>query len=150
MIRHPIYRAVPLLVASLLLAACAGMAPKDPATRFKNSMDVLQQRADQRWEYLVTHEAAKAWQYLTPGYRATMPQDEYATMMNHRPVTWTGAKVEKVKCSAVDSCTVQMGISYKLPIPRTGGKEATATAHVAETWLLLDNQWYHLPDEAGG
>jgi len=86
------------------LAACGGVNPKNgpaasastsPAAKAQPaapnaepSTAVLEKRALERWNLLIAHKAEQAYDYLTPGTRATRQRDTYAQEMNNRPVHW--------------------------------------------------------------
>lgn len=135
-----------LAAACALLAACATPATKPSAAADNHS--VLAQRAQARWDALLAHKAETAWTYLTPGYRATVSQSQYASAMNHRPIQWKAAQVNKVECDRPDSCTVYMIITFTAPM--RGASNGTGFAPTREHWLQLKGQWYYLPAEDPG
>jgi len=110
----------------------------------KSSPDTLDKRSVERWNYLIAHQAEKAYDFLTPGYRSTQTRDEYAGAMNNRPVLWKQAVFEDKQCEG-DRCTVSVTIDYSMPIPGTAGKRSEAKSTQHETWLRVDGQWYYLP-----
>ena len=57
-----------------LAAAMTGCQKQDPAS-------VVQRRAAERWNLLVSHEPIKAYDYLSPGYRATHTLDQYVAFI---------------------------------------------------------------------
>ena len=76
-----------LPIALLLLAACASN-PSGRSSSGSDEHEVLMERAMERWNLLIAKDAAKAWTYLSPGYRSTHPQKTYADEMSQRPVRW--------------------------------------------------------------
>lgn len=121
-------------VATLLMAGCVDKS--DPNT--------LDKRSVERWNYLISHEAEKAYDYLTPGYRATQTREQYASAMNNRPITWKKATFEKKECDG-DHCKVDVTIEYSLPVQGASGKRSDASSAQHENWLRIDGQWYYLP-----
>ncbi|MGB8635883.1 MAG: hypothetical protein WCD66_14505 [Rhodanobacteraceae bacterium] len=149
MIQHPCIKWLPLVAASLLLAACAGTSTHKTSVMSANAgHDVLKQRAQQRWDDLINKHADKAYEYLTPGYRKTISKEQYASRMNNRPIRWKSAKVNKVECAQPDHCEVFMIVDYTMHTSGIG--ETEGFAPLKETWLQLRNQWYYLPREKGG
>ena len=149
MIQHPCTKWLPLVAASLLLGACAAPGTRNSASS-ADSHAVLKQRALQRWNDLINKHADKAYEYLTPGYRNTVSQEQYANAMENRPLTWKSARVNKLECEQPDNCTVYMIVDYSMHMPGAGVGDVKGFAPLKETWLRLRNQWYYLPREGGG
>jgi hypothetical protein len=121
------------LLALLLVAGCADNANPDNVDR----------RAVERWNYLIAHQAEKAYDYLTPGFRATQPREVYASAMNNRPVQWKSVKFNHKECDA-ERCKVAVDVNYQIKMPGTGAAtEAASTQN--ETWILVKGNWYILP-----
>jgi hypothetical protein len=108
--------------------------------------DDVEKRAVERWNYLIAHQADKAYDYLTPGTRATQTRENYAAAMNNRPVKWTAAKFNRKECDA-DRCKVYIDVSYSVAMPGGGaaGKPVGTTSTQSETWVHVDDGWYFLP-----
>lgn len=124
--------------ALLALAGCGAMVKKDLDT------SVIKQRAVQRWDYLIAHQAEKAYDYLSPGYRATKPRATYAEEMNSRGIHWSHVQFGSQTCDA-DTCHVHLVVDYTLKQSGPIGA-VTSKAFVVETWLKVDGQWYYLPE----
>jgi hypothetical protein len=118
----------------LVLAGCADKANPDNVDR----------RSVERWNYLIAHQAEKAYDYLTPGFRATQPRDAYASAMNTRPVQWKSVKFIGKECDA-DRCKVRLDVTYAIKMP-TSAAALTEASHIqTETWILVNGGWYFLP-----
>jgi hypothetical protein len=109
----------------------------------KASTDNVDRRVVERWNYLIAHQAEKAYDYLTPGARETQKRETYAAAMNSRPVQWKSVAFDKKDCDA-DRCKVLVNIGYSVRMP-TGGAPVEQTSSQAETWILTDGDWYFLP-----
>lgn len=120
---------------ALLVAGCVD----------KSNPNTLDQRSVERWNHLISHEAEKAYDYLTPGYRATQTREQYASAMNNRPIAWKKATFENKECDG-DRCKVAVSVEYSLPVPGAPGKTSSAKSTQSETWLRIDGQWYYLPN----
>ena len=110
----------------------------------KANPDNVDTRSVERWEHLVAHQAEKAYDYLSPGFRSTQTRENYANAMNARPVQWKGAQFNSKECDA-ERCTVQIDVTYSVVVPGTGGGPVEATRSQTETWLLVDGEWFFLP-----
>ena len=124
-------------IACGLLLALAGCVDKA-------NPDTVDTRSVERWNYLVAHQAEKAYDYLTPGFRTTQAREDYASAMNSRPVQWKEAKFKSKECDA-ERCKVELDVTYSILMPGTGGKPVEGTRVQGETWLLVDGEWFFLP-----
>lgn len=118
----------------LVLGGCADKASPDNVDR----------RAVERWNYLIEHKAEKAYDYLSPGFRATQDRDSYAASMNKRPVQWKEVKFNRKECDA-DRCKVDVDITYSVPLAALSGKSSAVSTVQSETWILVKGEWYYLP-----
>jgi len=125
------------VLALFALAGCATVKRDDTAQ--------LQERAEQRWNFLIAHQAEKAYDFLAPGFRATTTREGYAGAMNNRPVQWETAKFLDKTCQA-DSCTVHIQVSYKTMINLHGTRKVGSESPVEEHWIRESGHWYYLPN----
>lgn len=132
-------RALAFAAVLVLLAACSAGGTK------KDSTAEVEQRAIERWNFLIAHEAEKAWDYLTPGYRATITREDYAAAMNHRPVQWTSVNYVDRHCEA-DRCSVTLNVRYSLKMAGVGSPVESASPQT-ETWIRTRGTWYFLPSD---
>src|SRR5690349_24058732 len=106
---------------ALLLGGC-NLGNKDNAAE-------VDKRAIERWNYLIAHQAEKAYDYLSPGTRETQTRESYAAAMNTRPIKWTAVKFNRKECDA-DRCKVYIDVTYSLAMPGAGaiGKPIESTS----------------------
>ena len=126
------------LLAMLALAGCM-TAVKD------QDSSVIRARAVERWDLLIAHQAEKAWDYLSPGYRETKPREAYAKEMNARGVNWSKVSFNSQKCDA-DVCKVHLAVDYTVNLGGPIGKVASM-GPIVETWIKVKGQWYFLPEQ---
>ncbi len=125
-----------IAVVSLFVAGCG---KKDPA-------EIVRQRAVERWNLIAGQQLVKAYDYLSPGYRATHTLEQYIAFIATSRVRWKSATVDAVKCEE-DVCSAKLIVLSILPgavLQRPSDMEYTAP--VDEKWILSDGQWYFLPD----
>ena len=124
-----------LVVIVALLAGCN-----------KDSVDNVDTRAVERWNYLIAHQAEKAYDYLSPGTRDTQTRENYAAAMNNRPIKWTAAKFNRKECDA-DRCKVYIDVSYSVAMHgvAAAGKPIESTSTQSEIWVHVKDGWYFLP-----
>ena len=138
--------------AVLLLAAC-GAAPTRTAApgaaqgQAQGQDDsVLQKLAVERWNLLIAHQAEKAYDFLSPGTKATEPREKYASEMNNRPVHWKSVDYVGHKCDDPDACTVELRAAYTVAMTARVGKDVSAVTILWERWIRVDGRWYYLQD----
>lgn len=114
--------------------------------KFGNSVDSVDTRSVERWNYLIAHQAEKAYDYLTPGMRETQTRENYAASMNNRPVKWSSAKFNHKECDA-DRCKVYVDVSYSVAMPGAGGagRSVESSNTQIETWVRVEDEWFFLP-----
>jgi len=132
----------PLAAVSLLffLSACATTSSElEPE-------DLLQDRAQARWDALVARDFETAYEYLTPGYKQQQTVVNYAVSMSGRPVIWTSGNVREVVCENEQKCTVRTDVGYRIPGGPTGINNMRMSRVIDETWLKLAGEWWYSPD----
>ena len=134
-IRYALFSAA-ALVAMLGVAGC----------QKEDAASVVQRRALERWNLLITHQPVKAYDYLSPGYRATHTLDQYVAFIGTARLSWKAAKVDGQKCDA-ETCTVNLTIKSDIPGQLIKAPhDIEHEAPVIEHWIASDGQWYFLPD----
>ena len=124
-----------LMGSLLLLSACATTTPKAPD---------IEERATARWNTLLSGDIAGAYDYLSPGYRSSVPSIQYQRAMLLKRVQWTGAKYTKSECSET-TCNVMFLLSYRVAGALPGVKSYEGTQDIEETWIKSDGTWYLVP-----
>ena len=131
-------KSLAVLASTALLLSLVGCADKA-------NPDNVDRRSVERWNFLIAHQAEKAYDYLTPGFRTTQTRDVYATAMNSRPLQWKSVKFKRKECDA-DRCKVDVDVSYSLNMPGVTGKPVESNSIQSETWILVKGEWYFLPN----
>lgn len=145
MIQESVRAAVLVIASSFALAGCATTGAGDNAGKADSKgASVAQRRAVERWELLINRQAEKAYDYLSPGYRATKKREDYAAEMNSRPIGWSKVYPSTETCEKPDICTVNLAIEYQAQMPGVG-KSVTSIGYVTETWIKSKGKWWHLP-----
>jgi hypothetical protein len=141
-----------LSLASMIVALATACATQPREAAAPNAEIPVEERAVQRWQYLIDGKPDLAWDLLTPGVRSARSREKYAEEMSERAVRWTKVSYRDKECDTADSCTVRVDVEYRVVLPVVRVGEVTMPSMLTERWLRLDGQWYHLPDEydAGG
>ena len=135
-------RVATLLITGFLLAGCGSEATR-PDGKAENK--AVEKRAIERWEFLINRQAEKAYDYLSPGFRATKKREDYAKEMNNRPVHWTRVLPYRQSCDKPDVCVLDLQIDYATRMPGVG-TDVSSVGFVKETWLKTHGKWYLLPE----
>lgn len=130
-------------LAVLLTAACAGTggSRSDDA----DPMAALERRALERWQLMIERKPELAYDYLTPGYRATRTREVYAATPRNPALTINSASWSGADCPQPDSCEARLLLDYSFVAPQAG--KIPGIQEVTERWLRLDGTWYHLPTD---
>lgn len=107
----------------------------------------IERRVTDRWKLLVAGDAARAYTYLTPGYRQTETAAQYADWLKARQIKWTAGKYMDRQCDDASTCTVSVQIVAETKLPGIPGVQE-ASSVIEEKWLQFDGVWYHLPKNA--
>jgi hypothetical protein len=129
------------IAGATLLSGCATDATRADAPK---SDKVVERRAVERWDFLIARQAEKAYDYLSPGFRATKQRDEYAREMNNRPVRWSKVLPYRQVCDKPDVCVLDLQIDFEAKMPGVN-QDVSSTGFVKETWIRSGGKWYLLP-----
>ncbi len=144
-----------LIATALLVAGCASetkradIAPTagEAAAGKSAPSSEAERRAIERWDLLIAHKAEKAYEYLSPGYRATKKRDDYAREMNDRPVKWTKVLPYREVCEKPDVCVIDLQVDVSVKMPGVS-QSVASVGFVTETWIRSRGNWYLLPHAA--
>ena len=120
------WKAVSTVVMVVLLAGCAALDPRPPE-------EVLKERVQQRWDAMVKSDFRAAYQYLSPGSRAVMTPEGYASSL--KAGFWKAATVDRVICEKPDVCDALVTIEYEF----RGSRIKTP---LKETWIKEGSSWW--------
>jgi uncharacterized protein YceK len=142
-------RLATILATGLLLGGCGSQATKTDKVFGEQeaaaAAKIVNERSIARWNLLIAHKAEKAYDYLSPGFRATKKREDYATEMNDRPVKWAKVYPYSQVCEKPDVCVVNIQVDADVKMPGVG-KTVSSVGFVKETWIRTGGKWYFLPD----
>ncbi len=143
----PLSRLILLALLAAVLSACTATGGKLKAKGVSP-----EDRALERWNLLIERKAELAYDYLSPGKRATEKREDYATAMNNRPVRWQKVTLYGKTCPKEDTCTITLQVDVSVPLMGNAGS-AASLGFPEETWIRgTDGVWYYLgptPRQAG-
>jgi len=117
------------VVFPALLAACATPAPP------RAPEAVVKDRSQARWNALVQGDLKTAYEFFSPGSRATMSLADFASGI--KVGFWKAVTVDKVECNSSDRCDVSTTIEYEF----RGSRIKTPSR---ETWVRDGADWWFL------
>jgi hypothetical protein len=118
-------------VAIALLAALLGCAAMDS----RPPQEIVRERAQQRWEALITADYAAAYEYLSSGSQTITEKKNYVAMF--RKGFWISAVVDKVQCPNSETCEADLTIEYEL-------KGRRMKTPVKEKWIREGWNWRYV------
>src|SRR5262249_12440846 len=132
--RHSIFNSLSsniagaLASATLILGGCAGLTSKPDA-------EVVRERAQARWNALVSGDVGAAYGYLSPGTRSTMTLVAYAGSI--RIGFWKAVSVDKVQCPTEKLCEADLTVEYQY----MGRNMKTPSK---ESWIKDGSNWWYV------
>ena len=114
----------------LVLGGCAAVERIEVAEGAR----AVEQRALERWNYLIGGQWEKAYEYFSPTSRSTLPLEVFRRR-SAGGQWWRTISVDKVDCRP-ESCRVTMTLKYDL-------KEIKGlTRIIEETWINEAGTWW--------
>ena len=127
----------PLVALLLAVAGCAGVGPLAQ----KSTEQVVSERADARWHYLIKGDFKAAYDYLSPSYRSAVSPEQYRAGLKEG--LWTGVEVRTVQCPKEDVCKVEVDVDYAYILK---GRSVPGKRSLQETWRKDMGQWWNVPE----
>ncbi len=131
------------LAMTVLTAISVAACTTTPGDRFPGG---LTERAQLRWDALISGDIQTAYQLLSPGYRQANSLEQYGNKLGARTIQWLGARIEREpECRQPDSCAVPVTIAYRVTqgVPGVGALDSARVSQ--ERWVRVENQWYFVP-----
>lgn len=129
-------RSLSLGLVAMVAALAAGCATVGGGTAAEN---VVQERAQARWDALIRRDWNTAYGFIVPAYRSVVPIQRYGNQFTG-PIQWETAKATGASCEE-KRCTVKVEVTFRMLLP--GHMDRVSTTFVDEVWVLeSDGQWY--------
>ena len=137
------------VLAALTAAGCAGgPGTKAAAVDNRPPVEVVRERATERWNLLLKRDFAAAYAFLSEGARSMQSQDAYASGLGSRPVTWLGAEIRDVECEPEgEVCSVIVNVHYSIKSTLPGVGQVSSQSPVTERWINTGSGWGYAPQE---
>ena len=122
-----------------LLSACVTSESRPEKEKIEN-------RAQARWDALLSGDLETAYGYFSPGYRSSVSLIDYGVELRMRRVHWTSATYKEHSCEN-KTCDVKFLVGYKIVRALPGVPTFESQSTVDERWIQTDGQWWYLPQK---
>jgi len=126
-----------MFLSAILVAACASAPPVE---------NVVKERAQARWDALVSGDYDTAYSFYSPGYRSSTSRVDFEIAIRLRRIRWVTAEVTESRCEA-DACTVLTLAGYHVARPVPGMSDWESTKKIDERWVRTQGEWWYVPAE---
>ena len=132
----------------LLLSACASNAVvTETAKSAKSDDDIVVQRAQARWDAMLSKDLETAYSYYSPGYRSTMSLPDFVFKQRTRRVKWETAEYLGHTCTE-RSCKVKFKTGFRVDKAVPGMDVYRGSDEIEETWVKPDDEWWYVPPKS--
>ena len=126
------------VLAPLLLSACA-TTPASPE-------DIVRERAQLRWDSILSRDYATAYELYSPGYRSQATPVDFEISMRLRSVRWTSAEFYSVECGE-NTCEVTFKVGWRVNTPVPGVAVYNGSSYIPGQWVRTRGEWWYRPTE---
>ena len=129
----------------LLLCLASGVGCSNSGELSDERQAALKHRVEERWLALEARDFGKAWEYMTPSYRAIFPKHLYVEKFSYA-VEWELTGVEVVNydgAAAVASVVVRV---MSKPTKQTSSASVAIGAiprNLRERWIFSEGEWWY-------
>lgn len=134
---RPYLKIAMVVCGLLLLSACA--APE-------NKQSSIEERAIARWDAFLAGDLAGAYGYFSPGYRSSVSSLQYQRKVLLQQIKYTSAKYVSSVCEET-TCNVKVLVAFTVYGALPGVKSFDGTRIIDESWVLVDGNWYMVPEK---
>ena len=127
------------LLAVMLLSACATTPGDSPG-------DIVRERAQARWDALLSRDYAGAYAYYSPGYRSAVTVTDFEIGIRMRRMGYTSAKYLEHACDE-NTCKVTFQVGYRVSAPVPGVGTWNGFQSIKDQWVKTGGEWWYLPEE---
>lgn len=131
-----------LAAIASLVVGCASVAPEDSEAWRTSQQAVVKQRAESRWNALITGDYDLAYGFLSPAQRSVVSLQQYKRSIGG-VVQWLVAKVDDIRYDLPTVAAVSVAVTYRFVPPGSGGKAVESVRQMQEKWLYKDGVWWY-------
>ena len=128
-----------VLLFVILLSACTTMPAASPEENVK-------ERAQARWDALLSRDYSGAYALYSPGYRSTVSVVDFEIHFRMRRIRYSSAEYLDLSCEE-NTCTVRFNLGYRVNSPVPGVNAWDGYDVIDEQWVKTGDEWWYLPQE---
>ena len=136
---HAVTRLLAAVLISVLISACAATKP---------AQHPVVDRAEARWNALISGKLETAYALYSPGYRSAHSLIDFGVEMRTRRVQWTSAEYLEHDCDET-RCKVKFKLGFRVRGALPGIDAFDSFQHVEDSWIKTGGQWWYLPENQG-
>jgi len=131
---------------ALFINLCVSLSFLSACTTTPRTENNIEKRVTARWSAVLSDDLASAYEFFSPGYRSSVSLTQYQRSILLMRVKWTGARYLESECEET-TCKVKVSLDYTLYGAVPGVKSFEGTRDIDESWVLIDDNWYFVPDK---
>ena len=126
-----------LTLMMALVTACAGNSTRS---------DPLLERAQLRWDSILSGDLDTAYSLYSPGYRSANSRVDFEIELRLKRVKWTSAEYLEQACSE-DRCLVSFKVGYRVNAPVPGVSVFNSFDNIQDIWVKTGGTWWFVPPQ---
>lgn len=130
------------LLAIALVFALSGCASSQTAN--ETPVDRVVQRAEARWEAVLSDDLEAAYAFYSPGYRSAVSVVDFGVSFKLRRVRYISAEYVDHSCEN-QKCELRFMVGFEVQRPAPGVEVFESRSVQEEVWLNTDGEWWFLP-----
>ena len=124
------------LCSAAILAGCSSLQSESARAE-----KLVAERAQQRWDSILTGELDVAYGLLSPAQRTSVTPLAYKRKVLNSPFRWKSAEVSQVQCQELTcQATVRVAMDVIGAVP--GVARFPIEQDMEEQWILTDGEWW--------
>lgn len=116
----------------------------DPGKGEVVGLDVLMQRAQDRWGAMIDRNFYRAYEYCSPAYRALFSPKQFAAKFGSTKLEWESVTVDAIKKEGDAAAKVDIKLFAKAYVPDIEQPLPVSTVF-SESWVRSEDQWWYVP-----
>jgi hypothetical protein len=116
----------------------------DPGKGEVVEVEVLRQRAQDRWGAMIDRNFYRAYEYCSPAYRAIFSPKQFAARFGSTKLEWESVTVDAIYKESDVAAKVDIKLSAKAFVPDIEQSLPVSTVF-SESWVRSEDQWWYVP-----